>query len=98
MQTKGGNTPDVVIFAKLVHQFVHFPQIMSRKHGKQVMVDLILQAATEPVGKEVRGDVSCGGDLKLPEVRSLVGGIDSHPIMTQAENQCKHEPTTGLSD
>lgn len=62
------------------------------------MVHLVLKATAEPIDEPVGGNVSGSGDLKLPEVGSLVSGIDGHAIVTKSKDSGEEEAAAGLGD
>mmetsp|Transcript_28943 Transcript_28943/g.48601 ORF Transcript_28943/g.48601 Transcript_28943/m.48601 type:complete len:202 (-) Transcript_28943:860-1465(-) len=87
-----------LFLAERLHQLVHFGQVVARQHGEEVVVHLVLQPAAEPVYEHVRGHVAGGGHLQLPEVRALVGGVDGHAVVAQAEDDGQEEAAHGLRD
>lgn len=67
-------------------QGMELTQLVTRDHREKVMIDLIPKTTTEPLNKEVALDITCGSDLELPEVWSLISIIDSHTIVTKTKD------------
>ena len=89
---------DALLLAEGLNQHVHLLQVVAGQHGEEVVVDLVLQSAAEPVHEGRRGHVAGGGHLQLPEVGALVGGVDGHAVVAQSEHQRQHQPAAGLRD
>ena len=84
--------------AEGLDQIVGLLQVVSGDHREQVVVNLVLKSTTEPIDKELRkavstGNVTGGGDLKLPEVWSGFGIVDGHTIVSQTEHNGQEEST-----
>lgn len=88
---------DLPFLAKGSDQFMSPFQVMSGQGGEQMMVDLVLEAAAEPIDKGLgdsvsSGNVARGGDLEFPKVGSLVRIVHGHTIVSQTKDQGEHEP------
>mmetsp|Transcript_23826 Transcript_23826/g.31659 ORF Transcript_23826/g.31659 Transcript_23826/m.31659 type:complete len:83 (+) Transcript_23826:450-698(+) len=62
------------------------------------MVHLILKTATEPVNEKLResmapSNISCGGHLKFPEVRSGLSIVCGHTIVSKTKDESKEKTT-----
>ena len=85
---------DLPFLAKGLDQTVCLGQVVSGNHGEQVVIDLVLKTTTEPInkglGKSVSSsDVSGSCHLKLPEVGTSFGVVDSHTVVAQSEDDGK---------
>ena len=59
------NTP---LFTETVDKLVTFGQVVTRKSGEKVVIDLVLKSTTEPIHEELRNtmssrNVASGGNL-----------------------------------
>lgn len=52
---------------------------------------LVAEAAAEPLDEPPARDVARGGDLELPEVGPLVGVVDGHAVVAEAEDEREEE-------
>eukprot|EP00128_Syssomonas_multiformis_P013765 Colp12_sorted_trinity150504_noHs@18555 len=87
-----------LLLAEGLHQGVHLGEVVSGEHGEQVVVHLVVQATAEPINESVAGDVAGGGDLQLPEVGALVGGVYGHAVVAKAEDSGEEQTAAGLAD
>ena len=66
---------DAPLLAEALDELVTLGKVVTGHHGEQVVIDLILEAAAEPIDEELgeamaADDVAGGGNLELPEVGS----------------------------
>ena len=54
---------NIVLLAERLDELMHFPEVVSRDHGEEVMIYLVLQTTAEPVNENVGRYISSSGDL-----------------------------------
>ena len=83
---------DAPLLAEGLDKLVALLQVVSWHHGEEMVIYLVLEAATKPIHEELRNavatsDVPSGCHLKLPEVRSSGSIIYRHSIVSQSEHK-----------
>jgi hypothetical protein len=91
---------DVPLLAETFYKIMGLLEVVSGDTREQVVVNLVLKTSAEPVNKRLghtmsSSNVSGSGDLKLPEVWSLVSIVSGHTIVPQAKNNGKKQSGRG---
>lgn len=86
-----GNAP---LLAKGMDKLVSFAEVVSGDHGEEVVLDLVLEAAAEPVDEGLgdavpSSNVPGGGHLQRPEVRAGSCIVCGHAVVAKAEDEGK---------
>ena len=75
-------------------KLVSFAEVVSGDHGEEVVLDLVLEAAAEPVDEGLgdavpSSNVPGGGHLQRPEVRAGSCIVCGHAVVAKAEDEGK---------
>ena len=87
---------DAPLLAEGFDELVALGKVVAGHHGEEVVIDLVLESAAEPVDEELgeavaSGDVAGGGHLELPEVRPGGGVVGGHAVVAKAEDEGQEE-------
>lgn len=85
-----------VLLAERLDERVHLGEIVARHEREEVVVDLVVEPAREPVHEEARRDVARRSHLELPEVGLGLALVDRHAVVADGEDERQEQAAEHL--
>ena len=91
------------LLAEGLHELVALGEVVTGHHGEEVVVNLVLETAAEPVDEKLgepvsSSDVAGGGDLELPEVGPGLSVVGSHAVVAKTEDKGEEKAAAAMSE
>ena len=92
------STPSGPGGAERPHQGACFAEVDARHRGKEVMFDLIIQAAEDEVRESIGRDVARAQDLSFEEGKGCAWGPGGHALVIRSDGQREIEAGENLAE
>lgn len=96
----GSVVSHTVLLAKRSNSWLDLGKVVARHRGEQVVLNLVVESTSEPVGKQTRVHITASDDLLSEKVHvdSLLLGDDGHTVVVQREDQGQQVTADSLRD